>query len=124
MALHRPITEEPAPPAWSRRPANLAKAVTEELIGHAEQARQFLVGDREFAPAVHHQNDLCGLLDGDTCLLNDFGGDLCGFADQHPARIHQIELLSQPLRRAVDAVAGDARLIAHNCPAAAGDAIE
>lgn len=53
MALHRPITEEPAPPAWSRRPANLAKAVTEELV------RQVVRGDYPPGSTLPAEHALC-----------------------------------------------------------------
>lgn len=52
-ALQRPTAQEPAPPAWSRRPANLAKAVTEELV------RRVVRGDYPPGSALPAEHALC-----------------------------------------------------------------
>jgi DNA-binding FadR family transcriptional regulator len=52
-ALQRPTAPEPAPPAWSRRPANLAKAVTAELV------RRVVRGDYEPGSALPAEHALC-----------------------------------------------------------------
>ncbi|MDA1361357.1 FadR/GntR family transcriptional regulator [Glycomyces luteolus] len=52
-AVQRPTVEEPAPPAWSRRPTNLAKAVTEELV------RRIVRGDYPPGSALPAEHALC-----------------------------------------------------------------
>lgn len=52
-ALQRPAAEESAPPAWSRRPTNLAKAVTEELV------RRVVRGDYPPGSALPAEHALC-----------------------------------------------------------------
>jgi DNA-binding FadR family transcriptional regulator len=52
-ALQHPTTEEPAPPAWARRPANLAKAVTEELV------RRVVRGDYPPGSTLPAEHALC-----------------------------------------------------------------
>jgi DNA-binding FadR family transcriptional regulator len=52
-ALQRPTAEESAPPAWSRRPTNLAKAVTEELV------RRVVRGDYPPGSALPAEHALC-----------------------------------------------------------------
>lgn len=53
MAPQRPTTEEPAAPAWARRPANLAKAVTEELV------RRVVRGDYPPGSTLPAEHALC-----------------------------------------------------------------
>ncbi|MEU5154023.1 FadR/GntR family transcriptional regulator [Glycomyces sp. NPDC021274] len=52
-ALQHPAAQEPAPPAWARRPANLAKAVTEELV------RRVVRGDYPPGSALPAEHALC-----------------------------------------------------------------
>lgn len=51
--LQRPAADEPARPAWARRPANLAKAVTAELV------QRIVRGDYPSGSALPAEHALC-----------------------------------------------------------------
>ncbi len=90
----------------------------------ARKTGELHVGRGELGAAIDDHDDGVGLFERDLRLPEDLAGDK-GFVVGHDATgIDQTRLAALPLDLAVDAVAGDAGLVADDGAAGAGEAVE
>jgi len=94
------------------------------LAAAQEEAGEGDVGRGELGAAVDDHNDDGGFGEGGAGLKEDFGGDEFGVVGDDAAGVDQAGGGGLPLDEAVDAVAGDAGLVADDGAARAGEAIE
>ncbi len=78
----------------------------------------------ELGAAVDDHDDDGGFGEGGLGLEKDFGGDEFGVVGDDAAGVYEARVGSHPLDEAVDAVAGDAGLVADDGAARTGEAIE
>ena len=96
----------------------------EGLAGALEQAGEVEVGGGELGAAIDDHDDGVGFFEGEAGLAEDFGGDLGFVVGDDAAGIDDAGGAALPADFAVDAVAGDAGLVADDGAARAGEAIE
>jgi len=89
-----------------------------------EEAGEGDVGRGELGAAVDDHDDDGGFGEGGAGLEKDFGGEQRGVVGDDAAGVDQARVGGLPLDEAVDAVAGDAGLVANDGAARAGEAIE
>ena len=94
------------------------------LAGAEEETGEGEVGGGEFGAAVDDHDDGGGFGEGGLGLAEDFGGDEGGVVGDDAAGVDDAGVAGLPLDEAVDAVAGDAGLVADDGAAGAGEAIE
>ena len=83
-----------------------------------------LIERRDAGPGVNDPDDRLGFIDGESGLLEDVGRDDRLIVRDDPTRVDQLEGLGFPLDLAVDAVAGDAGLVADDRLSRTGEAIK
>ena len=89
-----------------------------------QHLRQVAIGAGDLGAAIDKENDVVGLLEGAAGLLQDLGGNVIGILDDDSAGVDHLEGAALVDGGALDAVAGDSRLVADDGPALSGDAIE
>jgi len=94
------------------------------LAAAQKEAGEGDVGRGELGAAVDDHDDDGGFGEGGAGLEKDFGGEQRGVVGDDAAGVDQARVGGLPLDEAVDAVAGDAGLVADNGAARAGEAIE
>ena len=94
------------------------------LAAAQEETGEGDVGAGELGAAVYHHNYDLRLGEGGAGLKEDFGGDEFGIVGDDAAGVDEACGGGLPLDEAVDAVAGDAGLVANDGAARAGEAIE
>ncbi len=94
------------------------------LAAAEEEAGEFEVGGGELGAAVDDHDDGVGFGEGGLGLAEDFGGDEGDVVGDDAAGVDDAGVAPDPLDLAVDAVAGDAGLVADDGAAGAGEAIE
>ena len=97
---------------------DLVDGEEERLAGAQEQAREVDVGRGELGAAIDDHDDDLRFFERDPGLAEDFGGDELRIVRDDAAGIDDAEVTARPLGFAVDAVAGDARLVADDGAAA------
>ena len=103
---------------------HLVNGQEDGLAAANQQAHQVVVRAGQFGARVDHQDQRIGVFERDFGLVVDLGGDQFRVVGHNAARVHQAELPARPLVLAVDAVAGNAGLVAHNGAAALRQAVE
>ena len=96
----------------------------DRLAAAHQQAHQVVVGAGQLSARVDHQHQRVGFFQRHFGLVVDFGGDQLGIVGHDAARVDQPKSPAGPLVFAVDAVAGDAGLVAHNGAAAVRQPVE
>ena len=96
----------------------------EGLAGFDEEAGKVDVGGGEFGAAVDDHDDGVGFIESEAGLAEDFGGDLGVVVGDDTTSIDKAGGAALPADFAVDAIAGDAGLVADDGAARAGEAIE
>ena len=96
----------------------------ERAVGFAQQANEFEVGTGEFGASVDDHDDGGGFVERDAGLAINLGGDEIFFFGKDAAGVDDAQVAAFPLRVAVEAVAGDAGLVADDGAARAHDAVE
>ena len=94
------------------------------LAAAEEEAGEGEVGRGELGAAVDDHDDGVGFFEGGLGLAEDFGGDEGDVVGDDAAGVDDARVGGLPLDLAVDAVAGDAGLVADDGAARAGEAIE
>ena len=94
------------------------------LAAAEEEAGEFEVGRGELGAAVDDHDDGVGFFERDLGLAEDFGGDEGVVVGDDAAGVDDAGVAAHPLDLAVDAVAGDAGLVADDGAAGAGEAVE
>ncbi len=94
------------------------------LAGADEQARELDVRRGELGAAVDDHDDELRFVECGAGLAEDFSGDEIRVVRDDAAGVDEARGASGPFDFAVDAVAGDAGLVADDGAAAAGEAIE
>src|SRR5207248_3235953 len=92
--------------------------------GLFEQSRQLKVGRRELAARINHHYDRRRLVQRNSGLTKNFGGDEIFFLGDDSAGVDYTEVISAPMRFAIKPVASDARLVADNRTARPDQPIE
>ncbi len=96
----------------------------DRLAGADEQARKLDVRSCQFAAAVDDHDDGLCLIEGGARLAEDLGGDEIGVIRDDAAGVDDASGAPGPFDLAVDAIAGDARLVTDDGPPRAGKAVE
>ncbi len=96
----------------------------ERFAGTLEETGEVEVGGRELGAAVDDHDDGVGFVESEAGLAEDFGGDESLVVGDDAAGVDQAGLVGLPVDEAVDAVAGDAGLVADDGAAGAGEAVE
>ena len=99
---------------------NLIYGQKDGFAAAQEHADEVVVGAGQFGADVHHQDQRIGFIQGDFGLAVDLLRDQFRVVGDDAAGVNQAEAAPGPVVFAVDAVAGDARLVAHDGAAAAG----
>ena len=94
------------------------------LAGAEEQAREFDVRRGELGAPIDDHDDGLGFVERGARLAEDFGGNQLGVVRNDAAGVDEARGAAGPLDFAVDAVAGDAGLVADDGAPRAGEAIE
>ncbi len=94
------------------------------LAAAEEQAGEREVGGGQLGAAVDNHYYCVRFAQGDLRLAKDFGGDKGGVVGDDAAGVDEAGRGGLPVDEAVDAVAGDAGLVADDGTARAGEAIE
>jgi hypothetical protein len=100
------------------------------LVSAAQEIRHFLIPRIQAAAGIDHEDDDVSLADGHMGLVAGGHGDLGSRLGFHltvvlqPSGVDKGELDAAPIGRAVDPVASGARLVLHDGPALADQAIE
>ena len=96
----------------------------QRLAAAQEQAGKVIVGCGQRSAPIDHHHDGVGLIECHPGLAKDFRRNQLRVVGQDAAGIDHAGMLAGPLDLAVDPVAGDARLIAHDRTARAGETVE
>ena len=91
----------------------------QRLAAAHQHAHQVVVGAGQLGARIHHQHQRVGLFQSHLGLGVNLRGNQLRVVGHNAARVHQAKLPALPLELAIDAVAGDAGLVAHNRAAAA-----
>ena len=94
------------------------------LAAAQEQAGKVIVGCGQRSAPIDHHHDGLGLIERDPRLAKDLRRNQLRVVGQDAAGIDHPRMLAGPLDLAVDPVAGDARLIAHDRTARTGETVE
>ena len=106
------------------RRVTLVHGQRRRFTGPPQQVRQISVRACQFGPAIHYENDLRSGLQRFAHLLVDQARELFQVAEQHAARVDQVEPAPLPYGGHADAVAGNPGLVAHDRASARRDAVE
>ncbi len=94
------------------------------FAGAQQEAREIDVGRGELGAAVYDHDDGVGFVESDLGLAVDFGGDEGGVVGDDAAGIDDAGDAAGPVDFTVDAVAGDAGLVAYDGAAGARESVE
>ena len=94
------------------------------LAAAQQQAGKVIVGCGQRSAPIDHHHDGVGLIERDPGLAKDFRWNQLRVVGKDAAGIDHASMLAGPLDLAVDPVAGDARFIAHDRTARAGETVE
>ena len=95
----------------------------ERLAGGAQQPRQLLVERRDARVRVDHQHQHRGVFNRHARLSQNFARDQRLVVRHHPAGVHNFQRTPAPFGFAIDAIAGDARLIGDDGAARPGEPV-
>ncbi len=96
----------------------------DRLAEPQQHLRQIPIGAGDLRAAIHQENDLVRLLQRELGLFQNLARNIIRIVHHDAAGVDDFEPLAIELRRAMDAVARDARLIAHDGTALTRDAVE
>jgi len=103
---------------------NFVDGEEDGLAAAEEEAGESEVGRGEFGAAVDDHDYCARFAEGGLGLAEDFGRDEGFVVGDDAAGVDDAGVAGLPLDEAVDAVAGDAGLVANDGTAGAGEAIE
>jgi len=103
---------------------DLVDSEEDRLAASNQQLHQVVVGAGQFSAGVNHQDQSVGLLESDFCLGVDLRRNQLRIVGHNAARVDQAKPASGPLVLAVDAIAGDAWLVAYDGSPAMRKAVE
>ena len=103
---------------------NLVDRQKQRLSSLSQQPRQLEVGRRKLRTPIHNHHDGESLIEREPGLPKNLSRDEICVLRNDATRIHDAKLSPTPLRVPIEPVASNARLIAHNGPPRADDAIE
>lgn len=106
------------------RAVNLVDREDDRLLRAAQQARDLFICRRQAGAAVDEEQDDVGLLHGQLCLLAHRLEDVVALIELDAAGVDHREVLVEPLRVEIDAVARDARHVVDDGDALLADLIE
>src|SRR5437867_280075 len=81
------------------------------FMGTAKELGEFKIGSGDAASAIDNEEDKRGRIHRNLGLLENSGRNFRFFARNDAAGIHNFEGAAAPFRRAVNAIAGDSRLV-------------
>ncbi len=90
----------------------------------AQQTGQVAVGAGDLGAAGGQENDMRRLLEHHPRLPKDLRGNVLGVVGDDAAGVDDLEAPAAVLGQAVEPVAGDARLVAHDGAPLADDGVE
>jgi len=94
------------------------------LARGTQHARQLFIERRQPRAAVYDQNQQRRLLDGHACLAKNFRWDQGLVVRHNAAGVDDFQRAAQPLGFAINAVAGDPRLVGDDGAARPSEAVE
>jgi len=103
---------------------NLVDGEEYGLAAADEELDEIVVGAGQLRASIDDEDKGVGLLKCDFGLVVDFGGNQLGVVRDDATGVDQAKLAAAPVVLAVDPVAGNARLVAHDGAARVRQAIE
>jgi hypothetical protein len=109
---------------FARPGIRLVHGQRDGLAQTQQHAREIAVGRGDFGAAVHQENYMGRIFQSDARLLQDLAGDVLGIVHHDTAGIDQLEAPPTVIGQAMEAVAGDAGLVAHDGAALPRNAVK